>query len=30
LSRDVYADIRVGTRVALTVAPRDLLLLPKE
>ena len=30
LSRDVYADIRLGTRVALTVAPRDLLLLPKE
>lgn len=30
LSRDVYADIRIGTRVALTVSPRNLLLLPKE
>jgi iron(III) transport system ATP-binding protein len=30
LSRDVFADIRIGTRVALTIAPRDLLLLPKE
>jgi len=30
LSRDVHADIRIGTRVALSVAPRDLLLLPKD
>ena len=30
LSRDVFADIRVGTRVALSVKPRDLLLLPKD
>ena len=30
LARDVTADIRIGTRVALTVVPRNMLLLPKE
>jgi iron(III) transport system ATP-binding protein len=30
LARDVNADIRVGTRVSINIAPRGVLLLPKE